>query len=361
MPEGRLLRAAEPLPEAPGLPAILKAQVPVGGRGKAGGIRPVETRDALGAEADALFGSRVRGFEVRELRLETEVTGARELYLGLAVDGQRGDVALLASAGGGVDVEQARVARRHAPPEAAALRAALDGLLGELPEAARPALRAAGRAAIEAFVDLEATLLEINPLFLRPDGAWLAGDVRLAADENALPRQPWLAELLERRGAAYPEAALKAGHGFDLVVVDPEGEVGLVSTGAGLSMHLIDEMAALGLRPFNFCDVRSGGMHDDPSRLIEAFRQATAGARVRCVLVSIFAGITELGHFAALLLRALNAMPDMRRPVVLRLVGNGQDEAERLIAASGRPLIVEPRLEAALAACRRLCREATDA
>jgi succinyl-CoA synthetase beta subunit len=241
------------------------------------------------------------------------------------------------------------------------MREALDDLADTLPEEVRPAIRAAGALAIDAFLELEATLLEINPLFLLPEGTWIAGDVRLAGDENALPRQPWLAELLDRRGAAYPEARLKADHGFDLVVVDPEGEVGLVSTGAGLSMHLIDEMAALDLRAFNFCDIRSGGMHDDPTRLIEAFRRATAGPNVRCVLVSVFAGITELGHFAALLLKALDAMPEMRLPVVLRLVGNGQADAERVLAASGRSLTVEPRLEAALAACHRLCREAAGA
>src|SRR5690606_24953593 len=98
-------------------------------------------------------------------------------------------------------------------------------------------------------------------------GGWTAGDVRMAVDENALARRPELAELLDRRAAAYPDATFKRAQGYDLVVVDPEGEIGLVSTGAGLSMKLIDEMTARGARPYNFCDIRSGMMRGDPSRL----------------------------------------------------------------------------------------------
>src|SRR6185436_6299764 len=113
------------------------------------------------------------------------------------------------------------------------------------------------------FFESEALLVEINPLFVRADGTWTAGDAKVVTDDNARERQPRLRTLVERRAATYPEVALKLAHGFDYVVVDPDGEIGLLTTGAGLSMMLIDELRAAGLRPYNFLDIRTGGLRGE--------------------------------------------------------------------------------------------------
>jgi succinyl-CoA synthetase beta subunit len=115
-------------------------------------------------------------------------------------------------------------------------------IAGAWPDAKGRALREAGERLAEVFVAREAMLVEINPLFVRSDGGWVAGDAKLVTDDNALERQPEIKALLERRASAYPEAAIKLEHGFDYVVVDPDGEIGLLTTGAGLSMMLIDEL-----------------------------------------------------------------------------------------------------------------------
>ncbi|HXF65374.1 MAG TPA: hypothetical protein VNK67_01570, partial [Burkholderiales bacterium] len=160
---------------------------------------------------------------------------------------------------------------------------------------------------------------------------------------------PELRALLEQRAAAYPDVARKLAHGFDYVVVDPEGEIGLLTTGAGLSMMLIDELRAAGLRPYNFLDIRTGGLRGEAGRLAQALAWIAEGRRVRVLLVNIFAGITDLGEFARLLLAALGTSR-LAVPVVARLVGNGLPAAREALAQAGIELHTD--LDEALAAVR---------
>jgi succinyl-CoA synthetase beta subunit len=216
-----------------------------------------------------------------------------------------------------------------------------------LEPAAAQALREAGAQLAHAFVASELRLIEINPLFVRPDGSWLAGDAKVVADENALGRQPALQALVKAQASQYPEAAVKLEHGFDYVVVDPQGEIGLLTTGAGLSMMLIDELRAQNLKPYNFLDVRTGGFRGDPTRLVNVLKWIHAGPRVRILLVNIFAGITDLGEFSRLLVAALQQVPEFKVPVVARLVGNGLAAARETFAAAG--IVLHTDLEAAIA------------
>lgn len=354
VPDGVLAEAGlVPKPAGDG-PWVVKAQVPVGGRGKAGGVRLVPDKSGLAETAEAISALTIKGFPVRELRIEEAVPEAKELYLGLVLDPAIAEVVVMASADGGVEVEaqaKAAIHRCRARPEKSSLMDALAEVTGALPPSAARAVTEAGSLIVDAWLDLDATLIELNPLFLRPDGSWIAGDVRMDVDEGALPRQPGLTALLDDRAAAYPEAIFKRDNGFDLVVVDAEGEIGLVTTGAGLSMQLIDEMTARGLKPYNFCDIRSGGMRGDPARLVENIRRVLEGPNLNCILVNIFAGITELGEFAGLLLKALDELDEMPLPLVVRLVGNGQDRADAILRASGRNLILERDLDRAIALC----------
>jgi succinyl-CoA synthetase beta subunit len=200
----------------------------------------------------------------------------------------------------------------------------------------------------EAFFSLEATLLEINPLFVQGDGSWIAGDAKLCIDDNALGRQPDLAAMIRSRADAYPEAAGKLETGFDFAVLDPDGDVGLVTTGAGLTMQLVDELTARGCRPFNFCDIRTGEFRGVPARLIRVFETMAAVPSIKTILINFFAGITHLGEVARLIVAALQAVPRLEVPITARLIGNGYDDAVAVLAAMPTPLTVEPDLERAL-------------
>jgi succinyl-CoA synthetase beta subunit len=346
--------AHEP-PFAP--PWMVKAQLPAGGRGKAGGILRADTPDQLRRAVDGLLGTRIAGHEICECRIEAAVAAGCEAYASLSIDPKGAAIRILLSPIGGIDVETeaaAALLRGAAAPDRAALAREVCRLAERLPEHLQAPFSEAGTVMADAFLSLEAVLLEINPLFVWEDGLWMAGDAKLVIDANALPRQDTLRTLLERRASAYSETAFKLDQGFDFVVIDGEGEIGLVTTGAGLSMKIIDELREEGFSPYNFCDIRSGQMRGDPSRLIEALRRIADGPRIRAVLVNIFAGITDLGEFAELLIAALKAVPELKAPVVARLIGNGEERAEAIIRACELPLKLERDLDQALALVLRL-------
>ncbi|MEX2643963.1 MAG: ATP-grasp domain-containing protein, partial [Acetobacterales bacterium] len=295
----------------------------------------------------------LKGLAVREARVESRADFAAECYLSLALDPAARAVLVMVGAEGGIAIEEepGKVRRAVADPEAIA--ACVRGLCKDFPPAVAAALGEAAEPLADAFLALEATLLEINPLFALRDGGWLAGDAKLVTDDNALSRRDALSGLLAGRAAAYPDVARKQDCGFDYVVVDPAGEVGLLTTGAGLSMMLIDEMRAHGLKPYNFLDIRSGELRGDPARLVQALRWIMEGPNVRVLLMNFFAGVTDLGELARLILEALEQVPEARRlPIVARLVGNGFEKAQEVASAPGSPLTLETDLDAAVEAVR---------
>lgn len=355
LPAGVLAVAGAPLPALPPGPWVVKAQLAAGGRGKAGGIRKTDRIEAVRTAVAGIIGMQIRGRPVHECRIEQQVSGADEAYLGLMLDPAAAGVRVLLAPRGGMDIEAMAaepglLRTAVCEPDAAALAAGAARLASDLAPPLRGALAAAGNALTAAFCAYECSLLEINPLFVMDDGSWLAGDAKMITDDNALPRQPAVSDLLERRACAYPEAHLKLHYGCDYVVVDPEGEIGLLTTGAGLSMMLIDELRQAGLRPYNFLDVRTGGLRGDPARLIHVLNWIAQGPRVRVVLVNVFAGITDLGEFSRLLLAALQAAPQLRAPVVARLVGNAIEAARAVLGDAGIEVVTE--LDAAVTRVR---------
>ena len=331
-------------------PWVVKAQVAAGGRGKAGGVGFAATPDDVVAFMRAHGDMSIKGRRIEGFRVEQKVEFTQEVYLGFMVDaGERG-IRILLSAEGGVDVEDHATAMLTAvaAPDVASLIAAASGLVAALPSELQAPLTAAVAALADVFVAFDATLLEVNPLFVLADGSWIAGDMKLALDENAFPRQPALERVVRARPEAYRESLFKLDHDFDYVGIDPQGQVGMLTTGAGLSMMLIDEMLQAGRRPFNFCDVRTGLLRGSPVRLIEVLKQFAEGPAISVVLVNIFAGITDLDEFARLLLAALDAVPEVDVPVVARLIGNNFEAARRTIAESGRHIEVEMDLDKAL-------------
>ena len=364
VPPGVLIETPDALAGAdlPPGPWVVKAQVPVGGRGKAGAIRLVNDHAGLVRAIAEIGAMRVKGHAVRGCRVESQASG-QEAFLSFAIDATAGAVRMLFSPEGGVDIESAAPGSLRSltvPLDLNAMRTALPRLIEGAPAHLADAVLQAGTQLAELFIRYEALLLEINPLFVAADGSWIAGDARLAIDESALPRQAELMLLISAREAAYADALFKYREGFDYIALDPEGEIGLITTGAGLSMKIIDDLTAAGEKPFNFVDIRSGQFRGDPARLITVLRAIAQGPKVRVVLVNIFAGITHLGEFARLLATALAAVPEMRAPVVARLVGNGLDDARATLAQIAPPIALEVDLDKALARVLQLAGQAPE-
>jgi len=348
-PEGLVVTDATPALSVAG-PWIVKAQVPVGGRGKAGGVIRCETQAAVHAALKRLLGAQIKGHTVQSCLVETAVTNADEYYLSLMIDPAQYSVRVTLIREGGIDVERATPSttrNRLCAPDHSAMVVAIRELAADGPDGRRAALIDTGDKLANLFLQREFLLAEINPLFVNAGGC-IAGDAKIVVDLNSAERQAELPGLIERSAAIYPDAYRKLHDGFDYVEVDAEGEIGLLTTGAGLSMMLIDEMTARGGRPLNFCDIRTGLLRGDPTRVIKVLEWIGARPSVKVVLVNIFAGITDLSEFANLLCIALERTPSIKVPVVARIVGNRFDEARAILAARRPDIAVEEDLTAAL-------------
>jgi succinyl-CoA synthetase beta subunit len=356
VPGGALFESADAIDDGtlPPGPWVVKGQIAAGGRGKAGLIRKAANSADVREATRAMLGLTVKAKRVDAVRVEQQVSGAEEAYIGFLIDAAAGGVRVILSEHGGVDIESLpheAIRSETVPADLDAMLSAVHRLAGAMAPHKAIALRSAAASLARVFLEREAIMIEINPLFVRADGSWIAGDAKIVTDDNALERQTLLSTLLGARASAYPEAALKLDHGFDYVVVDPEGEIGLLTTGAGLSMMLIDELRAAGMKPFNFLDIRTGGLRGETTRLVKVLQWIGEAPRVRVVLINIFAGITELGEFSKLLVAAIEQAPALTVPVVARLVGNGLPAAQAVLTKAGIALHTD--LDAALADVRK--------
>ena len=328
-------------------PWMVKAQVPVGGRGKVGGIIRCHTPQEVAGALDRLVGHRLKGHRVEACLIEQAISGA-ERYLAVMVDPASYGLRVIYAEQGGIDIEESTATQsRLSPPHSASVVEALADLIANEPSKWRSHIIETGRRLADLLLQRELALAEINPLFVSDDGC-AAGDAKLVVDLSAVERQPRIAALLEARPETYVDAERKLTEGFDYVEIDPDGEVGLVTTGAGLSMMLIDELAARGMKPLNFCDIRTGQMRGSPARVMRVLEWITARPSLRAVLVSVFAGITDLGEFGELLATGLERTPALRVPVVARLVGRGAADARRILADRHPGMLVTEDLEEAL-------------
>ncbi|HVZ07096.1 ATP-grasp domain-containing protein [Rhodopila sp.] len=342
------LVTGDTLPALPGQgPWMVKAQVPVGGRGKAGGVVRCVTESEVSIATRRMLGTRLKGHPVDACLVE-QVASGDERYLSVMVDAASYGLRVIYAAQGGVEIETAGAAQgRLCAPHAGAVTEALDELIGGEPEPARARIAAVGKALAALLLQRELALAEINPLFVS-DTACVAGDAKLVVDLNAVDRQPEIAALIAARPDTYLDANRKIAEGFDYVELDPDGEIGLVTTGAGLSMMLIDELTARGAKPLNFCDIRTGQMRGSPARLIRVLEWIGSRPSLKAILVNIFAGITDLAEFAGLLAAALDRSPGITVPVVARLVGRGAAEAKRILGEQRPEMLVTEDLEEAL-------------
>ncbi len=322
---------------------VIKAQVHAGGRGKAGGVRPVGSAAEAKQAAQALLGTRLvtaqtgsDGQPVGKVMVEECLPVAQELYVGIVVDRTVAAPVLLASARGGVNIEQIA---RETPDEL--IRETIDPALGLRPyQARRVAYRLgfSGAGADQAasllvalgrlFVELDANLVEINPLVRLKDGQPSALDAKIVLDDNGVFRHPEIQRLRDVR-QEHPIEAQAAKWNLNYVGLD--GDIGCMVNGAGLAMATMDIIKLHGGWPANFLDV-GGGANVDQVRA--AFRLILADKKVKAILVNIFGGIMRCDVIAQGIVGAVQGMK-LRVPLVVRLEGTNVEEGRRLLAESG--------------------------
>jgi succinyl-CoA synthetase beta subunit len=347
VPAGRLAvsptEASQAARELGGTHWAVKAQIHAGGRGKAGGVRVCEDIDAVAQAAGDLIGSTLvtaqtgpEGKRVGKVYVEVASAIDRELYISLIVDREHGAVALTASPDGGMDIEQVakdtpeRIMSIPADVDdgpAAADLSAMAGFL-DLSGDQAEAFAQIATSLYRAFVGLDASLIELNPLIVTGDGKLLALDAKLALDDNALFRHPEAAALRDPDEEDPREA--EAGR-FGLNYIQLSGTIGCMVNGAGLAMATMDMIQLKGEKPANFLDV-GGGVTE--AAVIEGFSLLFANTELRAILVNIFGGIVRCDIIAAGLIKA-SQNHAMRVPVILRLVGTNEQEGRKLIEDAG--------------------------
>jgi len=325
----------------------VKAQIHAGGRGKGGGIKLARSPEEARIHAEAMLGMMLRtpqtgpeGQEVRKLYVEEGVRIARELYLGITLDRERGRLTVMASSEGGVDIEE--VARAH--PEKI-LKVSVDPLIGFSPFQARKMAFALGLQGdtVNAFVKLgtglhaayaatDATLAEVNPLVVTASGGVIALDAKLNFDDNALYRHPEVAAMRDP-GEEDPKETQAKEHDLSYIALD--GDIGCMVNGAGLAMATMDAIKLAGGSPANFLDVGGGA---DESKVTAAFKIILQDPNVHAVLVNIFGGIMKCDVIAKGVVAA-GRQVGLAVPLVVRLQGTNVDLGKEILAKSGLDII----------------------
>jgi succinyl-CoA synthetase beta subunit len=324
-------------------PVAVKAQVPVGGRGKAGGIKLAQTADEARAAAQQIIGMDIKGFRVPLVYCETALDIAREIYVGFTVDRDARANVLLLSAKGGMDIEQVAeespeaIARLHPNPWRGPLDFELNQLAfdAELGELVRP-LSAVIKKLYRAIPDYDALTAEINPLVVTRSGDVIAGDAKLEIDDNAAWRHRDLEEKYGSviEGDPYEVEAKKRG----LTYVSLDGEIGIVGNGAGLCMGTLDLVQRAGGRPANFCDIGGGAK----AEVVEnALAVILMNPRVKGVVINVFGGITRGDEVARGIVTARDNL-SMKLPLVVRLSGTNEEEGRAILKQHG----IEPGVNA---------------
>jgi succinyl-CoA synthetase beta subunit len=355
-PRGRVATtpaAAEAVAQEVGGPVAVKAQVHVGGRGKAGGIKVAKTPAEARAAAKQILGMDLKGLTVEKVLVEEASAVAKEYYLGFVQDRGAKAVTLMASAEGGVEIEE--VARTK--PEAI-VKVTLDPCLGLHPyQAFLVGKRLTGDAKkarvvadvldkiYRAFVAYDCSLAEINPFVEAEGGEFVALDAKINIDDNALHRHAELAE--GRDDLAQTELRAKAA---GLSYVPMTGNVACIVNGAGLAMTTMDLIKLYGGEPANFLDV---GGSSSPDKILTAMDIIMSSPGVKAVLVNIFGGITRCDDVATGLVAALAKQP-LDVPLVVRLTGTNEEEAKAILKQAGieAGADMDEAVKAAVAAAR---------
>src|SRR5881296_1295014 len=331
VPRGVLVSSASDLRDPP-LPCAVKAQVLVGGRGKAGGIRFARTLDEAREAARSILGMTIGPYTVRQVYAQEMLDIAKELYLSITIDRSARAPLLIASATGGMEIEsvpEKSLFRIHLPPlvglQPYVLRA-LAKKLG-LPKEGASRVSDIVRKAFALFEGEDAELVEINPLAVLKDGRVMAGDAKLVIDDNAEYRHPEYADLPQDRTPLEEEA-----HDKGITFIQLDGDIGVIANGAGLTMATLDVLNLKGGRGGTFLDL---GGTDDPEKVKQAF-EILLKAKPSVILLNIFGGITKADTVAVGVKEALEEM-HVNVPVVARIKGVNEDRAREILRGIGHP------------------------
>ena len=343
------LRVAEALG---GSAWMVKAQVHAGGRGKAGGVKYVNSKDALATEAQRLLGQRLVTFQtdahgqpVNQVLIAQPCDIQRELYLGAVLDRSTRRVVIMASTEGGVEIEKVVEATQEK-----ILKISMDPLLGIMPYQAReigfklqlnaPQLKEFSQILLalgKLFVERDLSLVEINPLIIDKQDHLICLDAKVVVDDNALFRQP---ECRAMRDPSQEDERENRAHDWELNYIALDGDIGCMVNGAGLAMATMDLIKLHGGNPANFLDVGGGATQE---RVTEAFKIILSDEKVKGILVNIFGGIVRCDMIADGIIGAVKEV-GVKIPVVVRLEGNNADLGAKKLSASGLNIIAAKSL-----------------
>lgn len=334
---------------------VVKAQIHSGARGKAGGIKVCKSEDEVSAAANELLGKKLithqtgeQGKVCHRLYIEAGCNIGREIYLAFVLDRTKESVTVVASAEGGMEIEELAVKK----PDSI-IKVAVEPAVGMQPFQAREIAFSLGldmsqvNQAVTAILgcyramrDLDATMVEINPLVVTEEGNLLAVDAKMGFDDNALFRHHNIAELRDKSQENAREMRA-ADRGLSYVGLD--GNIGCIINGAGLAMASMDMIMHAGGEPANFLDIGGGA---SPERTAKAFNLVLSDDKVECILVNIFAGINRCDWIAEGVIKAVQKI-DLKVPLVVRLSGTNVEQGRQMLVDSGLPIIMADTLQEA--------------
>jgi succinyl-CoA synthetase beta subunit len=341
VPAGKPARTVEEAvaaAEAIGYPCVVKAQVQIGGRGKAGGIKVAQDRAEAQQHAEAILGMDIRGLTVNEVWIESASEISSEYYASIVFDRSAKAPLIMLSTKGGMDIEAVAdedpdaIARLHVDPllgfqDFHGRRLAFEAKVDD--DVVRP-VGAMLSKLYDAFIAEEATLVEVNPLIVTPERSVTALDAKVTLDDNALYRHPENAEL---RDPSAEDTQEQMAHERGLIYVKLDGDIGILGNGAGLVMSTLDVVALAGGKPANFLDAGGGSKAEAITSAVEVI---LSNPKVKAVLFNIFGGITRCDEVAMGLIEAFRQI-NPQVPFVVRLDGTNDKEGRELLAEANLP------------------------
>ena len=365
-PKSRLARTGSQAATAAfeiGGTVVVKAQVHAGGRGKGGGVKIVESPGAAEQAAEKMIGTNLvtfqtgpEGVPVNSVLIEEGIEIENELYLGMVIDGASKGVVVIASEAGGMNIEKVA----ETSPEKI-LQIPIDPVLGLQPFQGRKiayglnlgqehirSVTSLVQNLYRAFIETDASLVEINPLVITKDGKVLAADAKLDIDDDAIFRHK---DIQEMRDISQEDPLEVEARSSDINYVKLEGTVGCIVNGAGLAMATMDVTSSAGASPSNFLDIGGGA---DEEKVAKALNLVLSDDSVKAVLVNLFGGILRCDIAARGFLLAAEQQPDRVRPMVVRMLGTNSDEGREILSRSSLNVTLVDTLGEAAAEIKKL-------
>ena len=366
VPQGKIARTPSQAATAAfdlGGTIVVKAQIHAGGRGNAGGIKVVQTPGAAEQAAAALLGKNLTTFQtgpegvpVENVLIEEGIEIAEELYLGMVIDGSTKGVVVIASKSGGVNIEEVA---ENSPEKI--LQIPIDPVLGLQGFQGRQIAYGLGLSHSQVriastmlenlymvFIDVDASLLEINPLVVTTDGRLVAADAKINIDDDAVYRHENIRDMADPSQEDPLEVQARES---DINYVKLDGNIGCIVNGAGLAMATMDVASAAGAAPANFLDIGGGA---DEEKVAKALTLVLSDVNVKAVLVNLFGGILRCVIAARGVVMAIDRNRELERPMVVRMLGTNSEEGREILTSSKLEVTIVETLDEAAEAISKL-------